>query len=170
MGFVELFISSKGSDSRYCPVSRSRSTSVNAVLHVYFRFVTTDQSVALGDSVLRSYTPAKVGQKQSVINIYCCETSHVGFITDKVSACLSVCVQCTCVSVCVHKHSGFIPTRSVFVRVVYVSVCMASCGYFGFRTGKVSGVQFTSRFKVIVQQAPNLCYNKLMGKWTPKVS
>ena len=58
------------------------------VFRVFFRFVTTDQSVALGDSVLRSYTPAKVGQKQSVINIYCSETSHVGFITDKVSACV----------------------------------------------------------------------------------
>ncbi len=45
----------------------------------------TDQSVALGDSVLRSYTPAKTGQKQSVINIYSSESSDVGFITDKVS-------------------------------------------------------------------------------------
>ena len=49
---------------------------------VFDRFVTVDQSVALGDSVLRSYTPAKPGQKSSVINIYCTESPDVMFITD----------------------------------------------------------------------------------------
>ncbi len=51
----------------------------------------TDQSVALGDSVLRSYTPAKAGQKQSVINIYCSEKTNVNFITDKVMWPFRVC-------------------------------------------------------------------------------
>ena len=49
---------------------------------VFDRFVSVDQSVALGDSVLRSYTPAKPGQKSSVINIYCTESADVRFITD----------------------------------------------------------------------------------------
>ena len=49
---------------------------------VFDKFVLTDQAVALGDSVLRSYTPAKPGQKSIVINIYCCQNSDVRYITD----------------------------------------------------------------------------------------
>jgi len=49
---------------------------------VFDKFVATDQSVALGDSVLRSYTPAKAGQKSSIINIYSSDKSKANFITD----------------------------------------------------------------------------------------
>lgn len=49
---------------------------------VFDKFVGVDQPVALGDSVLRSYTPAKPGQKSSVINIYCSEIPNCRFITD----------------------------------------------------------------------------------------
>jgi len=61
---------------------------------VFDRFVSTDQSVALGDSVLRSYTPAKAGQKQSIINIYSSEKDDVRFITDKgVKKCGTLCLD-----------------------------------------------------------------------------
>ena len=50
---------------------------------VFDKFVCTDQSVALGDTVLRSYTPAKPGQKSSIINIYSSTKADAKFITDK---------------------------------------------------------------------------------------
>ena len=61
---------------------------------VFDKFVRTDQSVALGDSVLRSYTPAKPGQKSSVINIYCADREDVQFITDPgVRKCGTLCLD-----------------------------------------------------------------------------
>lgn len=49
---------------------------------VFDKFVLTDQPVALGDTVIRSYTPAKPGQKYSIINIYTSEKTEPQFITD----------------------------------------------------------------------------------------
>ena len=49
---------------------------------VFDKFVLTDQPVTLGDTVVRSYTPAKTGQKFSIINIYSAEKTDVKFITD----------------------------------------------------------------------------------------
>jgi len=49
---------------------------------VFDKFVLTDQPITLGDTVIRSYTPAKLGQKMSVINIYSSEKTDVQFITD----------------------------------------------------------------------------------------
>ncbi|KAG2465429.1 HS12B protein, partial [Polypterus senegalus] len=46
------------------------------------RFVTVDQSVALGEVVQRSYTPARSGQRKIIINIYCSPTDDVVYITD----------------------------------------------------------------------------------------
>ncbi|XP_018431069.1 PREDICTED: heat shock 70 kDa protein 12A-like [Nanorana parkeri] len=46
------------------------------------KFILTDQSVALGETVKRSYTPAKPSQLIIIINIYCSEREDVGFITD----------------------------------------------------------------------------------------
>uniref|UniRef100_A0A8B9JRX1 Heat shock protein family A (Hsp70) member 12B n=1 Tax=Astyanax mexicanus TaxID=7994 RepID=A0A8B9JRX1_ASTMX len=46
------------------------------------RFVSVDQSVALGEVVRRSYTPARVGQRKIIINIYCSSTDDVVYITD----------------------------------------------------------------------------------------
>ncbi|XP_028833068.1 heat shock 70 kDa protein 12B isoform X1 [Denticeps clupeoides] len=46
------------------------------------RFVSVDQSVALGEVVRRSYTPARVGQRKIIINIYCSTTDDVIYITD----------------------------------------------------------------------------------------
>ncbi|XP_067935317.1 heat shock 70 kDa protein 12A-like isoform X2 [Watersipora subatra] len=49
---------------------------------VFDKFVFTDQPVTLGDTVTRSYTPAKMGQKFSIINVYSAEKTDVMFITD----------------------------------------------------------------------------------------
>ncbi|XP_041074229.1 heat shock 70 kDa protein 12B isoform X1 [Polyodon spathula] len=46
------------------------------------RFVAVDQSVALGEVVQRSYTPARPGQRRIIINIYCCSSDEVVYITD----------------------------------------------------------------------------------------
>ncbi|XP_035283587.1 heat shock 70 kDa protein 12B [Anguilla anguilla] len=46
------------------------------------RFVAVDQSVALGELVRRSYTPARPGQRKIIINIYCSATDDVVYITD----------------------------------------------------------------------------------------
>ncbi|XP_064630076.1 heat shock 70 kDa protein 12A-like isoform X2 [Lineus longissimus] len=50
---------------------------------IFDKFVCVNQAIALGDTVLRSYTPAKSGQKQSVINIYCTDRENAEFITDR---------------------------------------------------------------------------------------
>lgn len=46
------------------------------------RFVSVEQSVALGEVVRRSYTPARVGQRKIIINIYCSDTDDITYITD----------------------------------------------------------------------------------------
>uniref|UniRef100_A0A3B4GSW5 Heat shock protein family A (Hsp70) member 12B n=1 Tax=Pundamilia nyererei TaxID=303518 RepID=A0A3B4GSW5_9CICH len=46
------------------------------------RFVSVDQSVALGEVVRRSYTPARLGQRKIIINIYCTATDDVTYICD----------------------------------------------------------------------------------------
>ncbi|RXN35418.1 heat shock 70 kDa 12B [Labeo rohita] len=46
------------------------------------RFVSIDQSVALGEVVRRSYTPARMGQRKIIINIYCSDTDDITYITD----------------------------------------------------------------------------------------
>uniref|UniRef100_A0A3P9MWJ3 Heat shock protein 12B n=3 Tax=Poecilia reticulata TaxID=8081 RepID=A0A3P9MWJ3_POERE len=49
---------------------------------IFDRFVSIDQSVALGEVVRRSYTPARVGQRKIIINIYCSATDDVTYISD----------------------------------------------------------------------------------------
>ncbi|XP_062849355.1 heat shock 70 kDa protein 12B [Trichomycterus rosablanca] len=46
------------------------------------RFVSVDQSVALGEVVRRSYTPARIGQRKIIINIYCSSNDDAVYITD----------------------------------------------------------------------------------------
>uniref|UniRef100_A0A673CRR6 Heat shock protein 12B n=1 Tax=Sphaeramia orbicularis TaxID=375764 RepID=A0A673CRR6_9TELE len=46
------------------------------------RFVCVDQSVALGEVVRRSYTPARMGQRKIIINIYCSTTDDITYISD----------------------------------------------------------------------------------------
>ncbi|CAM2117780.1 unnamed protein product [Caretta caretta] len=49
---------------------------------VFDKFISADQSVALGETVSRSYTPAKPSQLVIVINIYSSEEDNVSFITE----------------------------------------------------------------------------------------
>ncbi|XP_072353858.1 heat shock 70 kDa protein 12B-like isoform X2 [Scyliorhinus torazame] len=49
---------------------------------IFDRFVSVDQSVALGEVVLRSYTPARQGQRKIIINIYCSGLDDVVYISD----------------------------------------------------------------------------------------
>ncbi|XP_039207136.1 heat shock 70 kDa protein 12A [Crotalus tigris] len=49
---------------------------------VFDKFISADQSVALGETVSRSYTPAKPSQLVIVINIYSSEHDNVNFITE----------------------------------------------------------------------------------------
>ncbi|XP_066488092.1 heat shock 70 kDa protein 12B [Tiliqua scincoides] len=49
---------------------------------IFEKFVSVDQSVALGEVVQRSYCPARAGQRKIIINIYCCATDDVVYITD----------------------------------------------------------------------------------------
>ncbi|KAK1333442.1 hypothetical protein QTO34_005826 [Cnephaeus nilssonii] len=49
---------------------------------VFDKFIAADQSVALGELVKRSYTPAKPSQLVIVINVYSSERDNVSFITD----------------------------------------------------------------------------------------
>ncbi|XP_013858257.1 heat shock 70 kDa protein 12A isoform X3 [Austrofundulus limnaeus] len=48
---------------------------------VFDTFISADQSVALGEMVKRSYTPAKPSQQVIVIHVYCSEKESVGFIS-----------------------------------------------------------------------------------------
>uniref|UniRef100_A0A3Q2DWZ9 Heat shock 70 kDa protein 12A n=1 Tax=Cyprinodon variegatus TaxID=28743 RepID=A0A3Q2DWZ9_CYPVA len=49
---------------------------------VFDTFIAADQSVALGEMVKRSYTPAKPSQQIIVIHVYCSEKESVGFISE----------------------------------------------------------------------------------------
>ncbi|KAI3362759.1 hypothetical protein L3Q82_001642 [Scortum barcoo] len=49
---------------------------------VFDTFIAADQSVALGEMVKRSYTPAKPSQQVIVIHIYCSEKESVSFISE----------------------------------------------------------------------------------------
>uniref|UniRef100_A0A2K5D4B6 Heat shock protein family A (Hsp70) member 12B n=1 Tax=Aotus nancymaae TaxID=37293 RepID=A0A2K5D4B6_AOTNA len=49
---------------------------------VFERFVASEQSVALGEEVRRSYCPARPGQRRVLINLYCCAAEDAHFITD----------------------------------------------------------------------------------------
>ncbi|XP_072434247.1 heat shock 70 kDa protein 12B-like isoform X3 [Chiloscyllium punctatum] len=49
---------------------------------IFDRFVSVDQSVALGEVVQRSYTPARPGQRKIIINVYCSSQDNVQYISD----------------------------------------------------------------------------------------
>eukprot|EP00062_Callorhinchus_milii_P022316 gi/632979985/ref/XP_007906775.1/ PREDICTED: heat shock 70 kDa protein 12B-like [Callorhinchus milii] len=49
---------------------------------VFDSFVAADQSVAVGEVVHRSYTPARRGQSKILINIYCSAADSVAYVTE----------------------------------------------------------------------------------------
>jgi hypothetical protein len=63
---------------------------------VFDRFVAIDQEVAVGDVVVRSYAPARAGQRSTVIHIYCSDRPDVAYVTDPgVRRCGTLCLDLT---------------------------------------------------------------------------
>ena len=63
-------------------------------MDVFDKFVEADQPVTVGNTAVRSYAPAKPGQKSTIIHIYCSEKSDVRFITDPgVRRCGTLCLD-----------------------------------------------------------------------------
>ncbi|CAM9384127.1 heat shock 70 kDa protein 12B-like isoform X1 [Lampetra planeri] len=61
---------------------------------VFDRFVSADQSVSLGETVTRSYTPARLAQTKIIINVYCSSNDEARFITDEgVHKCGTLCLD-----------------------------------------------------------------------------
>lgn len=83
---------------------------------VFDRFVVSDQPVALGDTVLRSYTPAKSGQKSSVINIYYTDRNDVMFVTDPgVKKCGTLCLDLSDMQ----YHQNLPTRREIQTRMIF---------------------------------------------------
>jgi len=59
-----------------------RKDDIDWCTEIFDVFVTVDQPLALGDTVVRKYAPAKSGQKTCIINIFSSEKSEVKFVTD----------------------------------------------------------------------------------------
>lgn len=49
---------------------------------IFDKFVVVDQSVSMGERIVRSYSPARRHQRRIVLNIYCAESEDVQFVTD----------------------------------------------------------------------------------------
>lgn len=78
VGVLNKWISSKHPENK-----RVRRDGVDWCIDVFDKFVACGQSVALGDSVLRSYTPASRGQAECLLNLYCSEDADVEFTTNE---------------------------------------------------------------------------------------
>jgi len=65
--------------------------------------------VAVGDVVVRSYTPARTGQRTTIIHVYCSERPDPSFVTDAgVRRCGTLCLDLT--DVLYHGHSDSSPS------------------------------------------------------------
>lgn len=49
---------------------------------IFDKFVLVDQSIGLGDIVIRKYTPARHNQAQCIISFYCSESDKPIYVTD----------------------------------------------------------------------------------------
>ncbi|XP_071090919.1 serine-rich adhesin for platelets-like isoform X2 [Haliotis cracherodii] len=73
---------------------------------VFDVFVHEDEPITLGDTVIRSYTPAKANQMVSVIHIYSSDSKDSAFITDPgVRKCGSLCLDLS------DEDADHLPTR-----------------------------------------------------------
>ena len=77
VGVLNKFIPTK-----HPPEKRTVKDGVEWCTDIFDTFVVVDQSVALGEKVTRSYTPAKSYQTSTTIGIYCSEKEHVMFTSD----------------------------------------------------------------------------------------
>ena len=48
---------------------------------VFDKFVVADQSITLGERIIRSYSPARRHQRRIVLNVYCAENDDVQVIS-----------------------------------------------------------------------------------------
>ncbi|XP_054721285.1 uncharacterized protein LOC129231062 [Uloborus diversus] len=79
---------------------------------VFDKFVVNEQSVGVGDVVVRRYTPAKDGQSCIVIHIYCSEKDNVYFITDPgVKRCATLILDLS--------DSRYIQSREIQTRMMF---------------------------------------------------
>uniref|UniRef100_A0A8C4Q813 Heat shock protein 12B n=1 Tax=Eptatretus burgeri TaxID=7764 RepID=A0A8C4Q813_EPTBU len=61
---------------------------------IFDHFVSAEESVALGEAVVRSYTPARATQLRIIIHVYCTPTERAQFISDEgVRKCGTLCLQ-----------------------------------------------------------------------------
>ena len=49
---------------------------------IFDKFVLVDQSIGLGDVVVRKYTPARQNQSQCIISFFCSESDKPVYVTD----------------------------------------------------------------------------------------
>jgi len=77
VGVMNRFVRGLHPDSKLV-----RRRDVDLCRDVFDRFVAADRSVALGETVLRRYTPADPAQTAIVIHVYSTEDPDVRFVTD----------------------------------------------------------------------------------------
>lgn len=77
VGVLNKFIPGK-----HPPDKLTHKDGVDWCTDIFDTFVTVDQSIALGEKVSRSYTPARSHQTSTTIGIYCSEKEHVMFTSD----------------------------------------------------------------------------------------
>ena len=70
-------------DPRIHPADKCiKKDGLNWCTDIFDVFVRVDQSVALGDGIVRRYTPVRRDQMTTTINIYSSDLADVKFITD----------------------------------------------------------------------------------------
>ena len=72
----------KYNPDKHNPGKRVIKDSVIWCKDIFDIFVTVDESAGVGDRVTRSYAPARLGQKSTVINIFCSERTDNIYTTD----------------------------------------------------------------------------------------
>lgn len=77
VGVLNKFIPGK-----HPPNKRKEKEGVEWCTDIFDTFVTVDQSIALGEKVTRSYTPAKSYQTSTIIGLFCSDKEHNMFTTD----------------------------------------------------------------------------------------
>ncbi|ESN91198.1 hypothetical protein HELRODRAFT_90361 [Helobdella robusta] len=78
LGVLNRFIEGKHPESK-----KAIKDGTPWCVDVFDPLVFANQSVALGSSVIRSYTPASLDQKYSLFHIYCSEDRDVSYVTDE---------------------------------------------------------------------------------------
>lgn len=71
-------------DPRKHPVKKKvTKDNIDWCTDVFDVFVTVNQSVELGESIVRRYTPVRRDQTATTINIFSCQRNQVSFVSDE---------------------------------------------------------------------------------------